>query len=81
VPDSALAGKILEEIAAIWNVTPVAAYMRIVKATSAEVGISQSMEAIIGRFMSRRCPLVQSLRRRSCSAATAICMERIRPVT
>ena len=52
LPDPALAGKTLEEIAAIWNVTPVAAYMRIVKATSAEVGISQSMEAIIGTSMS-----------------------------
>lgn len=51
-PEPALAGKTLEQIAAIWNVTPVAAYMRIVKATSAEVGLSQSMEAIIGTSMS-----------------------------
>jgi N-acyl-D-amino-acid deacylase len=51
-PDPALAGKTLEEIAAIWKVTPVAAYMRIVKATSAEVGTSQSMEAIIATSMS-----------------------------
>ena len=52
MPDSALAGKTLEEIAAGWHVTPVDAYMRIVKATSAEVDTGEQMEDIIATSMS-----------------------------
>ncbi|MDP9087553.1 MAG: D-aminoacylase [Pseudomonadota bacterium] len=52
LPDSSLAGKTLEEIAAGWHVTPVDAYMRIVKATSAEVDTGEQMEDIIATSMS-----------------------------
>ena len=51
-PEPALTGRTLDEIAAAWRVTPVAAYMRIVTATEGEVGAAQSMEAIIGTSMS-----------------------------
>ena len=51
-PDPDFAGKTLEEIAAAWKLTPVDAYIRIVHATSAEVGTHQPMEAIIGTSMS-----------------------------
>ena len=44
--------KSLEEIAAAWNVTPVEAYMRMVKATSAEVDSGQPMEDVIVTSMS-----------------------------
>jgi N-acyl-D-amino-acid deacylase len=54
VPDPALAGKTVEEIAAIWHVTPVEAYMRIVRETSAEEGkaFSEFLENVIGFSMS-----------------------------
>jgi len=51
-PEPAMAGKNLEEIAADWHVTPVEAYMRIVKATSAEVDSGQPMEDVIVTSMS-----------------------------
>jgi N-acyl-D-amino-acid deacylase len=37
-PDPALAGKTLEEFAAAWHITPVDAYMRVIRETSSEVG-------------------------------------------
>ncbi len=46
VPEPALAGKTLEEFAAAWHVTPVEAYMRVVKATSAEVGGGEPLEDV-----------------------------------
>jgi N-acyl-D-amino-acid deacylase len=52
VPEPALAGKTLAEIAAVWNTTPVDAYMRIVRATSAEVDTHVQLEDIIGASMS-----------------------------
>ena len=51
-PEPAMAGKTLGQIATAWKVTPVEAYMRIVKATIAEVGTSAEMESIIGTTMS-----------------------------
>jgi len=52
-PEPALAGKTLEEIAATWHITPVETYIRIVKATSAEVDSPDDyMEGIIGTSMS-----------------------------
>lgn len=51
-PEPAMGGKNLEEIAAAWNVPPVEAYMRIVKATSAEVDSGQPMEDVIVTSMS-----------------------------
>ncbi len=51
-PDPRLAGKTIEQIAAIWQVTPVQAYMRMVKETEPEVESGQSMEDIIGTSMS-----------------------------
>jgi N-acyl-D-amino-acid deacylase len=51
-PEPALAGKTLEQIAAIWNVSAVDAYMRIVKATFAEVDSKVEMEDIIATSMS-----------------------------
>jgi N-acyl-D-amino-acid deacylase len=54
VPDPALAGKTVEEIAAIWHVTAVETYMRIVRETSAEEGkaFSEFLENVIGFSMS-----------------------------
>jgi len=51
-PEPDLAGKTLEDIAAAWKLTPAETYIRIVHATSAEVGTHQPMEAIIGTSMS-----------------------------
>jgi N-acyl-D-amino-acid deacylase len=51
-PEPAMAGKTLEQIAAEWKNTPVEAYMRIVKATDAEVNPDDQMEDIIGTTMS-----------------------------
>ena len=51
-PDPTLAGKTLEEFAARWQVTPVEAYMRIVRATEAEVNGGESMENVLGSSMS-----------------------------
>jgi N-acyl-D-amino-acid deacylase len=52
VPEPAMAGKTLEEIAAAWGVTPVAAFMRIIKATESEVDSDQQLEDIIATSMS-----------------------------
>ena len=51
-PEPDLAGKTLEDIAAAWKLTPAETYIRIVHATSAEVGTHQPMEAIIDTSMS-----------------------------
>jgi N-acyl-D-amino-acid deacylase len=52
-PEPALAGQTLAEIAARWQVTPVDAYMRIVKATAAEIEPgAEGMEEIIATSMS-----------------------------
>ena len=51
-PEPAMAGKTLDQIAAAWKVTSVEAYMRIVKATSAEVDSHEEMEDIIATSMS-----------------------------
>jgi N-acyl-D-amino-acid deacylase len=52
-PEPALEGKTLDVIAAGWQVDPVTAYMRIVRATSAEVNSSgPPLEEIIGTSMS-----------------------------
>ena len=46
VPDPALAGKTLEEFAATWHVTPVEAFMRVIKETSSEVGGNDPLEEV-----------------------------------
>ena len=51
-PEPALAGRTLEQIAALWKVTPVDAYMRIVKATAAEVNSADSLENVLVTSMS-----------------------------
>ncbi len=51
-PEPAMAGKTLAQIADLWQISPVDAYMRIVKATSAEIDSDQSMEDIIVTSMS-----------------------------
>lgn len=51
-PEPALTGKTLAEFAAAWHITPVEAYMRIIKETSAEVGTGEYMESIIATSMS-----------------------------
>jgi N-acyl-D-amino-acid deacylase len=51
-PDPSVAGKTLEQIAAAWKVTPVEAYMRMIKATEAEVGSGKELEEVIGTSMS-----------------------------
>jgi N-acyl-D-amino-acid deacylase len=51
-PDPSLAGKTLEQIAGIWNVSPVEAYMRMIKATEAEVNGGEELEEVIGTSMS-----------------------------
>jgi len=51
-PEPARAGHTLGEIAAAWHVTPVEAYMRIVKATEAEVNSDEAMESVMVASMS-----------------------------
>jgi N-acyl-D-amino-acid deacylase len=51
-PEPMMAGKTLDQIATAWKVTPVEAYMRIVKATQPEDNSGVGMEFIIGTTMS-----------------------------
>ncbi len=52
-PEPGVAGKTLEQIAAAWRLTPVEAYMRIVRSTAAEIEPgSPAMEEIIATSMS-----------------------------
>jgi N-acyl-D-amino-acid deacylase len=51
-PEAALAGKTLAEIAAHWRVTPVEAYMRIVKATGGADGPNEQGVNVLGTSMS-----------------------------
>jgi N-acyl-D-amino-acid deacylase len=51
-PEPAMGGNTLAQIAVRWSVTPVDAYMRIVKATSAEIDSGEEMEDIIATSMS-----------------------------
>jgi N-acyl-D-amino-acid deacylase len=51
-PDPTVAGKTLEQIAAAWKMTPVNAYMKMIKATEAEVGSTEELEEVIGTSMS-----------------------------
>ena len=51
-PEPALAGKTLEDFARTWNVTPVDAYMRVVKATSSELDTGEELENVIVTSMS-----------------------------
>jgi len=51
-PEPAMAGKTLAEIARIWRLSEVDTYMRIVRATMAEVDTDADMESIIGTSMS-----------------------------
>ena len=50
-PDPAMAGKTLTQIAEAWKVTPVEAYMRMIKATESEIGGGEEMEEVIGYSM------------------------------
>ena len=50
-PDTSVAGKTLEQIAQIWKVSAVEAYMRMVKATESEVDTGKQLEDIIGTSM------------------------------
>ncbi|MBS0400446.1 MAG: amidohydrolase family protein [Proteobacteria bacterium] len=50
-PEPAVAGKTLTEIARIWKLSEVDTYMRIVRATMAEVTSNADMESIIGTSM------------------------------
>jgi N-acyl-D-amino-acid deacylase len=50
-PEPAQAGKTLSEIAKSWGISPVDAYMRIVKATESEVNGGKEQEEIIGTSM------------------------------
>ncbi len=59
VPEPAMAGKTLDQIAAAWKITPVEAYMRIVKATEAEVDSHRATGRHHRNHHERgRCPLV-----------------------
>ena len=51
-PEPAMAGKTLEQIAAHWKVTPVEAYMRMIRATDPEVTGNDDMENVLGTSMS-----------------------------
>ena len=53
-PEPAMAGRTLEEFSAAWHLTPVETYMRIIKATSAEIDApaGEEMESIIATSMS-----------------------------
>jgi N-acyl-D-amino-acid deacylase len=52
VPEPAMAGKTLDQVAAAWQMTPVEAYMKIVRATEAEVDSHDELEDIIVTSMS-----------------------------
>jgi N-acyl-D-amino-acid deacylase len=52
LPEPALAGKTLAEIATHWQVTPVEAYMRIVKATGGSDGPNEQDVNVLGTSMS-----------------------------
>ena len=45
-PDPTLAGKTLDDFATVWHVTPVEAYMRVVRETSAEVNAAEPLESV-----------------------------------
>ena len=51
-PDPAMAGKTLEHTAAVWKVTPVEAYMPLIKATESNVAGGEEQEEVIGTSMS-----------------------------
>jgi N-acyl-D-amino-acid deacylase len=51
-PDPSVQGKTLQQIADLWKVTPVEAYMRMIKATEDEVNSGKEMEEVIGYSMS-----------------------------
>jgi N-acyl-D-amino-acid deacylase len=51
VPEPAMNGKTLEQMAQAWKLTPVQAYMRIIKATEAEVNSDKQLEDIITTSM------------------------------
>ncbi len=51
VPEPAMAGKTLAQIAAVWGVTPVDAYIRMIKATSSETEGGEEQEEVIGTSM------------------------------
>jgi N-acyl-D-amino-acid deacylase len=51
-PEPAMAGKTLEQIAAAWKLTPVEAYMRMIKATESEISGGEQQEEVIGKSMS-----------------------------
>ena len=51
-PEPALAGQTLEQIAAAWKLTPVDAYMKIVRATTPTGGSGESMENVLVTSMS-----------------------------
>jgi len=50
-PEPAMAGKTLEQIAAAWKVTPVEAYMRMIKATESEITTGEEQEGVMGTSM------------------------------
>jgi N-acyl-D-amino-acid deacylase len=50
-PDPGMAGKTLTQIAEAWKVTPVEAYMRMIKATESEVNGGEELEEVIGYSM------------------------------
>ena len=51
-PEPVLAGQTLEQVATTWQVTPVEAYMRIVRATESAVGSDESIENVLVTSMS-----------------------------
>jgi N-acyl-D-amino-acid deacylase len=51
-PEPGLAGRTLEEFASAWGITAVEAYMRVVKATEAEVDSGEPMEGVVVSSMS-----------------------------
>jgi N-acyl-D-amino-acid deacylase len=51
-PNPKLAGKTLEQVAQLWNVSPTDAYMRIVRETQPQAGQPAPEEGIIGTSMS-----------------------------
>ena len=53
-PEPAVAGKTIAEIAKIWGISEVDTYIRIVKATLAELVSDAQMESIIGTSMSEQ---------------------------
>ena len=76
-PEPAQAGKTLSEIAKSWGISPVEAYMRIVKATESEINGGEEQEEIIGTSMTEDdlTWFIKNSRTMFCSDGSLLCSD------